>query len=163
VVKCHFYDSQRLITCSEDKSIRLWSTGVGNEVGKLIGHSARVSDFDCGVVDKTAIILTGSDDGSMLLWSLISGARLHRWDCTRKGVRCVLLHADSRTALAGCGDGCIRAFHCVSGDALYESRGHTGVIRRMLLALDSRYPLSHDGEVALCDVKFYQVLCIFVR
>lgn len=155
VVKCHFYDSQRLITCSEDKSIRLWSTGVGNEVGKLIGHSARVSDFDCGVVDKTAVILTGSDDGSMLLWSLISGARLHRWDCTRKGVRCVLLHTDSRTALAGCGDGCIRAFHCVSGDALYESRGHTGVIRRMLLALDSRYQLGlllREGVVALCDV-----------
>jgi WD40 repeat protein len=114
---------------------------VGNEVGKLIGHSARVTDFDFGVVDGTAVILTGSDDGSMLLWSLISGSRLHRWDCTKKGVKCVLLHTDSKAALAGCGDGCIRAFQCVSGEALYEARGHTGVIRRMLLALDARYEI----------------------
>jgi WD40 repeat protein len=139
IVKSHFYDDQRLITCSEDKSIKLWSTGMGNEVGKLIGHAARVSDFDCGVVDNTAVILTGSDDGSMLLWSLISGARLQRWDCTKKGVRCVRIHTDSKRAFAGCGDGCIRAFHCVTGAALYEARGHTGVIRQLLLALDARY------------------------
>jgi WD40 repeat protein len=138
IVKCHFYDDKRLITCSEDKSIRLWSATAGNEVGKLIGHAARVTDFDCGVVDNTAVILTGSDDGSMLLWSLISGARLQRWDCSKKGVRCVLMHAGSKSVFAGCGDGCVRAFHCVTGAPLYEARGHTGVIRRLLLALDDR-------------------------
>lgn len=138
VVKCHFFDNERLITCSEDKSVRLWSTGVGNEVGKLIGHGGRVNDFDTGIVDNTAVILTGSDDGSMFLWSLISGARLQRWDCSKKGVKCVLMHADSQRVLAGCGDGCIRAFNCVTGAPLYEARGHTGVIRRMLLVLDAR-------------------------
>jgi WD40 repeat protein len=154
IVKCHFYDDQRLITCSEDKSVRLWSTGVGNEVGKLIGHAARVSDFDCGVVDRTAVILTGSDDGSMLLWSLISGARLHRWDCTKKGVRCVLMHADSKRVFAGCGDGVIRAFHCVTGAPLYEARGHTGVIRRLLLALNARCDGSHFTRLTLLFIIF---------
>ncbi len=140
VVKCHFYDPQRLITCSEDKSVRLWSVGVGNEVGKLIGHAARVSDFDCGVVDKTAVILTGSDDGSMLLWSLISGARLQvciiytwhkcihayvyymkslnpgfsqRWDCTKKGVRCVILHPIRFVCLCVCVCVCVSVCVCL--------------------------------------------------
>ena len=138
VVKCQYYDDQRLITCSDDKSIRLWSTGVGNEVGKLIGHASRVNDFDTGIVDNTAVILTGSDDGSMFLWSLISGARLQRWDCSKKGVKCVLMHCDSKRALAGCGDGCIRAYNCVTGAPLYEARGHTGIIRRMVLVLNAR-------------------------
>jgi hypothetical protein len=138
VVKCHFYDDQRLITCSEDKSIKLWSTGVGNEVGKLIGHAASVCDFDCGVMNNTAIIVTGSDDGTMLLWSLVTGARLHRWECTSKGVRCVLMHCESKRVLAGCGDGCIRAFDAVGGGPLFEARGHTGVIRKLLLALNDR-------------------------
>ena len=67
----------------ESKSIRLWGTGVGNEVGKLIGHSARVTDFDFGIVDGTAVILTGSDDGCSLLLCLLMCVLLHCWACQK--------------------------------------------------------------------------------
>ncbi|KAG2050393.1 WD40 repeat-like protein [Suillus hirtellus] len=58
-----------LVTCSDDKSLRLWNLDTGQQVGKpLLGHSDYV--LRVAVSPDGRWIVSGSRDGSILVWEV---------------------------------------------------------------------------------------------
>ncbi|KAI9277314.1 WD40-repeat-containing domain protein [Phascolomyces articulosus] len=67
VVKVKFVkNSPFLVSCSADKSVKMWDTRTGQVVKSWVGHSDTVLGF--AVSDDGKTIVTGSDDGTCLVF-----------------------------------------------------------------------------------------------
>jgi WD40 repeat protein len=68
-------DESLLVTCSIDKTIKLWDASSGEALHTLVGHSDSVSSVRFSA--DSAVILSGSKDGSVRVWDWQSGACIH--------------------------------------------------------------------------------------
>lgn len=60
-------DELKIISTSNDKTVRIWDAGIGKQVGDpLLGHAAGT----CGIAISTdgTIILSGGGDGKIVMW-----------------------------------------------------------------------------------------------
>ena len=76
-------DEKRIVTSSDDKTVRIWDTVTGNEIRKLIGHEAAVNTL-VKVNDNT--VASGSRDGVLKLWEISNGKAVWSEKAHEKGV-----------------------------------------------------------------------------
>ena len=69
--------AKHLLTCSDDKTARLWDTETGQELQRFVGHTDRVSG--CTFSPDGKYVLTGSDDKTARLWDANTGQELRRF------------------------------------------------------------------------------------
>ena len=86
--------NQYLVSCSDDRSVRLWNTSTGSQVWCAFGHKARVWDVQfCDA--PVANILSSSEDGTVILFNGMDGSQLHQWNLTNQGsVWCLAVYQD---------------------------------------------------------------------
>ena len=68
--------------------------------------------------------LSGSDDKTLRLWDLETGAELRRFEGHEGGVSSVTVLADGRRALSGSGDKTLRLWDLETGAELRRFEGH---------------------------------------
>src|SRR5262249_48633650 len=66
-------DSRRFLSCSHDKTIRLWDTQTGMELRRFEGHGEGVNSV--AVIDARRVI-SASADKTVRLWDVETGAEL---------------------------------------------------------------------------------------
>ncbi|KAI9221067.1 hypothetical protein BC828DRAFT_382037 [Blastocladiella britannica] len=103
-------DASRVISVSDDRSIRVWNTAAGTQMHALFGHSARVWMAHFVGEDR---ITSVSEDATARLWRLGSGATadecLAEWSGhLGKNVWCVAVAPGSLVAATGGNDGGVR-------------------------------------------------------
>ena len=69
-------------------------------------------------------IVSGSDDGTVAVWDLQTGARLHELTGHHGGVRSVALSGDGRHIVSGSDDGTVAVWDLQTGARLHELTGH---------------------------------------
>jgi WD40 repeat protein len=99
-----------MASASDDKSIRLWNLASDVESGPtvLLGHQAGlqcVSYSTCG-----QYLASGSDDNSVIVWSVSSGSKLEVVGDVFGGISSVVWKQDVLELIVGCKDGSIRAW-----------------------------------------------------
>jgi WD40 repeat protein len=67
-------DGQRIVSASEDGSLKLWDAFTGMEITNLSGHKKPV--WRCAFSPDGHRIVSGSADGTLILWEAATGARL---------------------------------------------------------------------------------------
>jgi len=116
----HFHDGLRVISASEDKTIRIWDRVGGEEILCIGGHHEAVTGV--AITTDDSRILSASSDGTIRIWRAESG------DCLgtlrhSSGVICLALSNDNSLAAAGLADGSVCVWSLT--DQLERSRFHT--------------------------------------
>jgi len=90
VVTCLLFDSERIITGSEDKTINVFSTRTGALKARLRGHEGGVWALACV---GSNMLVSGSTDRTVRIWNINTGRNLHTFQGHTSTVRClVILH-----------------------------------------------------------------------
>ncbi|HTU90191.1 MAG TPA: protein kinase [Gemmataceae bacterium] len=123
----------------------------GRMVRRFTGHSGWVSSVCAGRNGR--FVLSGSADGTLKLWSALSGRCLLTLEGHSEWVTSVGLSADARIALSGSADRTLRLWQTDNGQCLGVLEGHRNWVLAAALSGDGRLALSGggDGIVKLWD------------
>ena len=81
---------RRIVSGSQDNTVRVWDAASGAELACLRGHDREVESV---AFDRAGLrIVSGSRDKTVRVWDAASGAELaclrgHTWDVFERGVR----------------------------------------------------------------------------
>ena len=64
-------DGEKVLTASNDRTVRIWDVATGEEIGRLIGHSGAVLSVEWH--PERDEILTASQDRTARIWSATTG------------------------------------------------------------------------------------------
>jgi WD40 repeat protein len=100
-------------------------------------------------------IVSGSDDGTVAVWDLQTGARLHQLTGHQGVVTSVALSGDGRHIVSGSSDGTVAVWDLQTGARLHELTGHHSAVTSVVLSGDGRYIVSgsSDETVAVWDLQ----------
>jgi WD40 repeat protein len=112
----HIPVGRRIVTCSDDGSLRVWSSESGEQIGN--------DWLDEGVVVTIALspdgkkVVTGSRDGAVRLWDIDTGKVFTKWTGHSSYVTSVSWDQD-RQVVSGCHDGTARVWDVASGKTTF--------------------------------------------
>ncbi|KAI5365478.1 putative WD40/YVTN repeat-like-containing domain superfamily [Septoria linicola] len=169
-VLCLNFDKRYLVTGGRDKKIKLWNRyprdvdstdvpnfavrpaqhGVYQEYSLLAtfdGHRAAVNTLNL----RDDIVVTGSGDWTMCIWSLQTGERLHEVNIHQRGIAC--LQYNGRFIVSGSSDNTARIYDVNRQAEVACLTGHTNLIRSVQAVYDNREEVetiisgSYDGSI----------------
>ncbi|KAF2154681.1 WD40 repeat-like protein [Myriangium duriaei CBS 260.36] len=143
------FDERYLITCSKDKTIKIWNRkpimsndmiipGMSRgrfpqedpimlepytELGSLGGHGAAVNAIQ---IYKDTIV-SASGDRTIRMWNIQTGECLKDFSGHSKGIACVQF--DGRRVVSGSSDNTVRIFDAATQGEVACLQGHTNLVR----------------------------------
>ncbi|KIJ67135.1 hypothetical protein HYDPIDRAFT_85922, partial [Hydnomerulius pinastri MD-312] len=140
-------EGDRVVTCSWDKSVRVWNTTTGEEEGMRMEHGAIVRCV--GVTTDGRRILSGGFDRKLKVWEVETHKLVEVWEGhERWAIRSVAISPDGKIPpLLGSWDHTIRKWDSVTGKAVGEPwQGHTSKIYSLALSPDGTHISSASGD-----------------
>jgi WD40 repeat protein len=146
-------DGGRVVSGSDDGTVRVLDGSSGECVRELRGHTRRVNSVALSA--DGGLVVSGSFDGTVLVWDGSSGECLRELRGHKDIVRSVALSADGGRMVSGSYDGTMRVWDVSSGECLRELRGHTRGAKSVALSADGGRVVSgsDDGTVRVWDVS----------
>ncbi len=146
-------DGNRILSASDDNSLRLWDVETGRCLRVFEGHTGDVWSVAWSADERRA--LSGAGDKTVRLWDVETGRCLHVFEGHTDWVRRVAWSADGRLALSGANDYAVRLWDVETGRCLRVFEGHTNNVWSVTLSTNQHHVLSGslDNTVRLWDVK----------
>lgn len=113
----HIPGGQRIITGTDDGSIRVWDL----ESGEEIGDRWKVGDYPIAVKSLALspnglTLASGYKNGTMRLWDIGTGKSIINWTAHTHEIRSVCWSPDGERVMSGSRDGTARVWHGQSGE-----------------------------------------------
>ncbi|MGH9886325.1 MAG: NACHT domain-containing protein, partial [bacterium] len=151
-------DSQRMISASEDHTLKVWELESGGLLTTLEGHSGRV--LACAVTPDGRRVVSASGDHTLNIWDIDSGSiratlRGHL-DC----VTSCAVTPDGRYVVSASEDGTLKIWDLESTRVLSTLQGHRGWVNACAITADSRTAVSAscDGTLKIWDLAEERLL-----
>jgi transcription initiation factor TFIID subunit 5 len=146
-------NSQCLLSCSEDKTVRLWSLDTFTCLVAYRGHDNPVWDIQWGPYGH--YFLTGSNDRTARLWSTDRIEPLRIYVGHDNDVDCVAFHPNNLYVFTGSCDHTVRMWHISGGNCLRLFTGHTGNVTAISCSPDGKTLASADdaGNIILWTLE----------
>ena len=141
-----------LLSCSADKTVRLWHLGIWQCLVVYKGHLGPVWDVRWGPFGH--YFLTGSHDKTARLWSTENIAPLRYFAGHEQDVDCVAFHPNNIYVFTGSSDRTVRMWAVTNGYCVRMFTGHTGNITSMECSPDGKLLATADdaGTIILWDL-----------
>ncbi|CAF0949631.1 unnamed protein product [Rotaria sp. Silwood1] len=123
VITCLQFDGKRIVSGSDDNSLKIWSIATGKCEQTLIGHNGGVW---CSEMTDD-LIVSGSTDRTIRVWNINTGICQHILYGHTSTVRCLALHGD--IVVSGSRDATVRVWNIRTGERLHMLSGHTAAVR----------------------------------
>ncbi|KAI7900010.1 WD40-repeat-containing domain protein [Cokeromyces recurvatus] len=145
-------DNKYLVSCSEDKTARLWSTQTFTNLVIYKGHNSPVWDVDFGPFGF--YFATGSHDRTARLWSCDHINPLRIFAGHLSDVDTVKFHPNSKYLVTGSSDRTSRLWDIQKGTCVRVFTGHTGAIKTVAVSPNGRLMASagEDKSIMLWDI-----------
>ncbi|EJU01348.1 WD40 repeat-like protein [Dacryopinax primogenitus] len=155
LVYCVKFDRDRIISGSRDRTIRVWNTHTGQLISTLRGHDGSVLclKFD----GKSSFLVSGSSDGSILIWDLEKGIILHRIMKAHEG-GVLTLDFDDQRIVSGGRDNTVRVWDRQSYDLKRIMTGHEGPVNCIILQGSTIVSASGDGKLMMWNIETAEIL-----
>lgn len=146
-------NSQYLLSCSEDKTVRLWSLDTFTCLVAYRGHDSAIWDLQWGPYGH--YFLTGSNDRTARLWSTDHIEPLRLYVGHDNDVDCVSFHPNNLYIFTGSCDHTVRMWHISGGNCLRLFTGHTGNVTAIACSPDGKTLASADdvGNIILWTLE----------
>lgn len=146
-------DGTRVLTGSDDTTIRLWNLETGRCLQVFEGHTGLVRCIAWSA-DQSRI-LSGSHDKSVRLWDTKTGRCLRVLNGHLSHVRSIAWGADQRFAVTGAKDKTVRLWDLETGCCVRVLAGHADALWSVAWNTDQFRVLSgsKDGSVRLWNLK----------
>lgn len=147
-------DGQLILTASDDRTAGLWDAESGKLVGRLIGHTGRVTAASFSP-DGTRVVTT-SDDRTARIWDVKTLQTLFTLQGHSQAVLCAQYSPNGKTIVTGGDDTTAILWSADTGEALpFKLDGHTASITAVAFSPDSQrvFTGSKDTSAKLWDPK----------
>jgi WD40 repeat protein len=149
-------DGKRIVTASDDKTLRLWNAQSGKQIGEpLTGHSGAVNSAAFSPDGK--YIVTGSSDETVRLWDAETGKQIGKpLQGHTSTVFSVAFSPDGKRITSASADKTVRLWDIESAKQIGEPlTGHTDYVARAAFSPDGKRVVtaSWDGSVRLWDAE----------
>ncbi|KAJ2383011.1 Transcription initiation factor TFIID subunit 5, partial [Coemansia sp. RSA 2603] len=146
------YDSRYLVSCSEDKTARLWSLDTYTNVVCYKGHNHPI--WDVAFAPQGFYFATASHDRTARLWSCDHIYALRIFAGHLSDVNCVRFHPNSKYIVTGSSDKSVRLWDVQRGSCVRVFTGHTGSVDTVAISPDGRIMASagEDQTVNVWDL-----------
>lgn len=155
-------DGQRIISASNDGTIRVWDWTTHQEQSVFLWHGGPVDPIAVAPAGRLAV--SGGEDGVLRIWDL----RIERSisaELVRPAARinAVAVTPDGRVAVSGGTDHTVTVWDVSAGKAQTVLRGHTNRVNAVAVAADGRLVVSGDwdGIVRIWDAQTGQAQAVF--
>jgi WD40 repeat protein len=156
-------DGQRLISASEDQTLRVWDLERGAELNCLRGHTQKI--LAVAVTPDGRKAISASSDKTLKVWDIStltpvgSGfsnpGELHTLLGHSSQVNTVAVTMDGRLAISGSSDRSLKVWDLESGVELRSLRGHADDVEKVVITPDGRRVVSASGDktIRVWDIK----------
>ncbi|CDK27805.1 unnamed protein product [Kuraishia capsulata CBS 1993] len=142
-------DNHYLLSSSEDKTVRLWSTDTYTSLVSYKGHNSPVWDVKFSPLGH--YFATASHDQTARLWSCDHIYPLRMFAGHLHDVDCVEFHPNSSYIFTGSSDKTVRMWDVARGESVRVFMGHSGPINTIAASPDGRW-LATAGEDSVINV-----------
>lgn len=139
-------DSQKIISASEDKTIKIW---------ELKSRRLLYSMIDMYPVNSVAIspdgryIVSGSDGASVKIWDVSNGRLVRTLDGHSSRITSVVVTPDGQEVISGSWDHSIKVWDLTSGRLLRTLVGHSEGVEIVVVTQDGQYLVSGGKDRTL--------------
>jgi WD40 repeat protein len=141
----------RILSWSNDNTLRLWDAATGHQIGPDMRHEGPVR----GAIfsDDERRILSWSADGTLRLWDAATGQQIDPEMRHEGPVRGAIFTKDQRRILSWSADGTLRLWDAATGQQIGPDMRHEGPVGGAIFTKDQRRILSWsaDGTLRLWD------------
>ncbi|KAJ3343045.1 hypothetical protein HDU93_000215 [Gonapodya sp. JEL0774] len=141
-----------VVSCSKDRTVRVWGVKRGECRKVLRGHRAAVN----AVQIANGVIVSASGDRSIKLWSLATGECIRTLFGHTRGIACVQF--DGELIVSGSSDETIRVWDARTGASLMVFTGHTELVRTLQFDSQKVVSGSYDETLKVWDIKTGEML-----
>lgn len=152
---------QYMLSCSEDKTIKLWNTGSCECLKTLTGHTKVVNDADFHVdfkmFQRHPSIVSGSGDGTLMIWNGSDTRAVATLHGHENAVYRVAFCPDGKSIVSCSEDMTVRTWCFPEGYNLFIYRGHSSGVLSVRFSGSGRYLASGsdygERKILLWDAK----------
>ncbi|XP_054254721.1 F-box/WD repeat-containing protein 7-like [Indicator indicator] len=123
VITCLQFCGNRIVSGSDDNTLKVWSAVTGECIQTLVGHTGGVWSSQL----RGSTVISGSTDRTLRVWDADSGRCLHTLYGHTSTVRCMHLHGTR--VVSGSRDATLRLWDIESGQCLHVLLGHVAAVR----------------------------------
>ncbi|KAF8840940.1 WD40 repeat-like protein [Paxillus ammoniavirescens] len=134
---------KQVVSCSDDKTVRIWDVEKGEQEGKSMVHEGRAEIL--AVTRDGKRILSGGEEGRIRVWDVKTHDVVEEWTSHTRDISCLALSPNDRLAASGGWDGKI----------MIREMKQSGKIKHSINADSSVLSLcfSPNGEKLACAVS----------
>jgi serine/threonine protein kinase len=151
-------DGQRLITGSDDQTIRVWNVDTGQQLLNLTGHTSTIKSLV--VKSDGSMLVSGSDDQTIKLWNLGSGQELGTLKGHTSYLNAVVISPDGRLLASASADQTVRIWDLATKQELRLLTGHSSYVNSIVFSPDGKLlaSASADRTIKLWAVETGELL-----
>ncbi|XP_024218529.1 F-box/WD repeat-containing protein 7 isoform X2 [Halyomorpha halys] len=123
VITCLQFSGSRIVSGSDDNTLKVWSATTGKCLRTLVGHTGGVWSSQM----SGSTIISGSTDRTLKVWNAETGQCIHTLYGHTSTVRCMHLH--EKKVVSGSRDATLRVWDVDSGECLHVLVGHLAAVR----------------------------------
>ncbi|NJP08684.1 MAG: WD40 repeat domain-containing protein [Leptolyngbyaceae cyanobacterium RU_5_1] len=137
---------QRLISGSDDHTLKIWNVKTGQCLATLQGHTSHVRSVVFSPDGR--IFASGGDDHLLKIWDAQTGECLKTLAGHTSNVRSLAFSADGQQLVSASEDRTLKLWDVASGACLKTLQGHTGHVRSVAFAPAIDFSRDSDGQPA---------------
>ncbi len=154
VITCLKFDGFRVVSGSDDCTLKVWCALTSKLLHTLVGHTGGVWASQL----KDNIVISGSTDRSVRVWNIDTGECIHVLTGHTSTVRCLALNGN--IVVSGSRDSLLRVWNIETGQCMHILRGHVAAVR--CVCFDGKYVVSGSYDFTIRVWNPFKNECLHV-